>query len=528
MVTVRSAITAVGADEAQEGTGLAGITDCEFEVSKGGSNRTVGFGQAGCLRRRGPLRSSLIVPALVHQREGDMARVSRFVEISSLLDTAIELSVSVDMPDAEAGMRPVQAYFISPDSAIRIWTTDVPSNALFNPTRLWAGASYFHQFYDDKGSSERWTPAYLDFGGYGVVKTMCSALDLPTPGTGGSESDSTASAKGSSGRQELVGVICTDIQLPADSVAAAIDRSPFLEVYDAKFRSDSAGASLTIQRVSKPNPLRPAGVDLIDELRAELLRLRGVGRLAPNRMTPLRIASSSDAAPVAYMLPMSSGPEHVRRGLIAVPQIPGIPVGIKIAWGLAVGLLLLFVAFFVTALGRASRVRDFGLRMALLRNLPVGFLETDWSENIVLANDRAEEILGVELPKTKDANRGPIFSDLIRDQVVHARPSDGLPGRADTFLSGVQMRRTHDEISSYFAELVDFGAGPGNGEASSESDVSQPRRWVKVTASPILTEIDGTTRRSDKGLPTTFGIIEEVKSGKVLDKLNESIREPDR
>src|SRR5262249_18819093 len=156
----------------------------------------------------------------------------------------------------------------------------------------------------------------------------------------------------------------------------------------------------------------------------------------------------------------------------------------------------------------SRRSREHTRQLATYRSLPVGIIEVARDDSVLLANDRAEEILGVELPKIKREKQNLNFGrDLIDDIIIPAAArsstddlgehtsSDELGER--TPYSEISNIRARDQSSRYFAKVR----------------IPRGHRWIQVTATPVLDPSTGARHASnDSRSPETFGVIVPVST----------------
>lgn len=418
--------------------------------------------------------------------------------------------------------RVVQIYFISPDSLLRIWTsrqTDVCGE--FPKARFWASKNYFSQFWDGDPTENHSTLAYIDYGGNGLVRTSCHAIELPSniPGHNRALADYP--------RGHFMGILCMDFKL-SDKQVALMKRQLFFETADVnfpvrgthdlqdivvklvppEFKTEAQEPVRTPQPPStaktttQPVGAAAAGADPTSS--AAAARPTSVAKdEAVLHAAIVMQASTLDPAKVqerlyedlknvdthkllreitrvtymgkpAFLLPLgeSNGSFH---GLFFFPRSPVLPF-----WVTFIGFLGVLcggassAAFFYNWRSQ-TKITELRKRISLFRNLQVGVVQVDPSDYIVECNDRAEELVGRKLPKPGVGLEAPLnFQQLFpfRVRLQHGRYE---PITSDE-INGL---RKSGKASSYWACLsMDYGPdGPGNG--------GRPK-WLFVRATPIM------------------------------------------
>jgi len=443
-----------------------------------------------------------------------------------------------------AGASVVQTYFISPDSLLRMWTSrrsDVCSE--FPKARLWASKNYYTQFWEGDPKEQYSTLAYIDYGGNGLVRTSCHAVELP-----GNFPEHSA-ALTDFPRGHFLGILCMDFKL-SDPQIDLMKSQLFFEVADVKFQirgthelGDIAVKLVSPQpglppaappRNSEPQPsaastLPPAGApgaqngwppdasakpaayakadavlraaigmqastlnegaveeSLNEELNGKDLRklLREVTRITYKGNRDLnRPLDQRDA----FLLPLgeSNGSFH---GLFFYPRSPVLPL-----WATLVGFAgILFggagMASFFYNWRSQNKITELRKRIALFRNLQVGVVQVDPNDYIVECNDRAEELVGRRLPKPGVDLDTPLnFQQLFPFRVRLEN------GHYETISPGdINRLRKSGKASSYWACL-----SVGSAQDGSCGD-SRPK-WLFVRATPIM-EPEAVRRHSENGM----------------------------
>lgn len=475
-------------------------------------------------------KTYLVIPAQVRGSDGKFPdSVVEAKEISGALDSALaRLEADFRKREQWPIEHFVQAYFISPDSLLRIWTsrgTNVCSE--FNKPRLWAAKSYFAYFLDHPTEDTNSTLAYIDYGGNGLVRTHCHAL------------------YGKSGVYDspvLKGALCMDLKLP-DGQLAYMRRNLFFETalvtFNLPYDGDPEHTSVEIEYpdVSYPNPnIQPnaskrvngakvagnlmeapepaQGEPFISRSNDEIaigmqesplskediqnaLRDR-LGGVAPNSLrrdiTHIPIRGKE-----AFLLPLgfADGSFH---GLVFYPRNPELNFWDNFAGVLGfifAGAALLSAGYSWRIRPKAAELRD---RLALFRNLQVGIVRVDQDDWILESNDRAEELFQRKLPKPEVEGLRINFHHLIelrvREVVGWPKVDQPNANRYEVITAkSVSKMRARGQWSAYYA-LLPEGKDP---------------RWLRVSATPTMAHMGG-QKTSGIQLLGVFATISEVAS----------------
>lgn len=282
------------------------------------------------------------------------------------------------------------------------------------------------------------------------------------------------------------------MKLAEAPVLARIADSPFFEVLRVSLPEVPQQAEdIRIEPV-KPmtrNGGIESGIDQGD-LKQKLFGLVRDNKLSSGRFLPLDMGGSEKP----YFVPMAHTPKHPVRGFIVVPTTPKAPLSAAILWA-AVGTSITGAILVAASITRMRRSREYAGRLAILNNLPMGVIEANSEEEIVLANDRAEEIVCRPLPKAHSPGRRVNFKSELIEEVVVQIGKDGENGDVKRYEEAVQDLRRSDESSSYYACLRNTDGA----------------RWIRVSAVPILSNgLDLGGRAGNGRLPMTFGVIDRL------------------
>jgi hypothetical protein len=152
--------------------------------------------------------SIVVAPSTFRNSEEEARGLSRRTDAERALLAASAIhDRDVQGAAKEALPQLLQLYFVSPEDIMSEWDSSeagVADNARY-PMHAWGGASYVSYFVDG-GIAEDWrvTLAYLDFGGHGIVRTICRAIRTPPTNLKSAE---------------FVGVVCADVSVAMDVCA---------------------------------------------------------------------------------------------------------------------------------------------------------------------------------------------------------------------------------------------------------------------------------------------------------------------
>jgi PAS domain-containing protein len=475
------------------------------------STHDADFGSAGALNdddRTDPTR--IIVSSVQNTDETHTdfvatPRVQRAAAVGELLRLAVQIAMPekaapIGAAESETTAAFVQAYFVSVDNVLAIWQrqTYPGRQTLFPASRFWAAQNYFEQLVKT-AQPEFETRAYIDFGGYGVVKTKCIHV-----------------MDGTAGKERLLGAVCGDVTVPIAQIRSSIAGSHLIDALDIgiEMRSSSTmdSSQVTIAPVTEDMRRRQGRHDgaeamsaLSDALRDQLVAAcadyrkgdasgaNGIQLLAQT-ITPLRIRHNETWLLVP--LGLTSG-THMK-GFVVHENLVG-PSSRYLLIATVLGVLALCAVVFGADQSRRHAESD--IVGNLLANLDVGIAITDEFDRIEAANGRAEQILGQELPKFEGAlgfRRGRIasrrlpataktFSELI-ENTIRRIDRDGNVLAPQKYKDVIPRQRRQGESSTYYARLA-LGSNKG--------------KLIRVSAAPILAR--DLSRNAE---PRTFGIIE--------------------
>jgi PAS domain-containing protein len=494
----------------------------------------------------------LMIPAQMRSSQGPpfAPRVAAAAQISGSLFQPLPKFVA----DEKLSGYMVQAYFISPDSLLRIWSyrhTDVCKE--FSKTRLWAAKSYFAQFWEGPQEESYSTLAYIDYGGNGLVRTTCHSVELPRvlPGRTGGQTDFP--------RGHFLGILCMDFKL-SDEQVRLMQRQLFFETANVSFpiheisdldqiavqvilpdenpsggsvaktggiepaktaqtlnqisynqvssrqasssqaNSSQAGSTGTSAgdkgASSKEDRILRAAIDLqsctLTEAEVQQTLYADLRNFDVHSLLR-EITRISFRGKPAFLLPLGLS-DGKFQGLFFYPRSPRLPW-----WDNCFAVLgLLLAGSALASAGNSWRtqpkIAELRQRISLFRNLQVGIVRVDPDDWIIESNDRAEELFNRKLPKPGFEVRTPVnFLDLIERRVRERESKDGQDGIQYEEIPPDEIRRMRrsGQASSYYGRL---GAGSsGNG--------AKPQ-WLFVQATPIMLPHAGRRRKGDAAAET--------------------------
>jgi hypothetical protein len=401
----------------------------------------------------------------------------------------------------------VQAYFISPHSVLRIWTSGGLNQVETLPrTRLWTQAPYFSQLLnslDDHSSSQ----VYLDTGGNGLVQTHCYPLDTINSAGVYEKETNRLEAQGKDAEpfpHAFDGAVCFDLALRStkETLHELLNRvckltyikaSIWRVIFDQYGRASDVGEP---DLCSSKGSLSWKKIDLKDKINS-YQTLNDVKR---------EVTEHSIGGEMVFLVPLRR--QSVSEGifLAVTPYPPSLPR--LFLWSTSAALLsfvALLVVFFMLAGSR--RNIELGQYLGRLRGLPVAVIEVNQDNEIVSGNDRAEELIGRELGKfgvssrnAKRASIKDIFSEFVEafetkkiDGRDHKKVSIDItrPRVSAEPISQEQLQplRRLGTRSVYFARLT------------------HNRVWLKVIATP---ELGLAEEAISPPWPLTFGVLLET------------------
>jgi PAS domain-containing protein len=445
-------------------------------------------------------------------------RIVKAAELSSYLQPALD-----KLDNKFHGQKPysyfVQAYFISPDSLLRIRSYRNASVCReFNKARLWAAKSYFSHFWDFPLDDQYSTLAYIDYGGNGVVRTTCRVLEAPN-------GDPQFS------RGSFLGILCMDFKVPSSQIdlmrrhlffetalvsfpvpisndidqiavnlgasskeleaqASEVDNRTEPSRAAAVPGDDKPTKGTTVSEVGEPSKREIAQEKAID-MQESMLSVGAVRESLHAELKSLdedklvrEITHFAFQGRETFLLPLGlSGGTF--QGLIFYPRSPKLrPIDdfFAVLGFLMAGAALASAGYNWRLLPKATDLRE---RLSLFRNLQVGILRVDRKDYILECNDRAEELFDRKLPKPGVSVLPINFQDLIQLR-LRENKKDPQNGQRYKPISSeeVHQMRSSGQSSEYYACLTNRAK----------------RKWVRVLATPIMVA-QPVRRRTNKTEP---------------------------
>ena len=413
-------------------------------------------------RRDVPFATTLQIPSsvpIVSQRhEGAGRTIPQYMPdvvlaaaASKFLEDGIDASerlFGVATNQNSGSARVVQSYFISARGVLRIWPSRDPVRDL-PIQRYWPAANYFQTFFSshDSDPNDYHTPAYIDVGGNGIVRTLCRVV--PTL----QDDDTTG----------IFGIIAVDYQLPVEPFLQALALQNTLctlvqlRIPHGANLEDVGGAVPTRLLAAR----RPYGrrVDTLNVWKpiedAELLgriRTYGQSRSRADERRALGVLGTHGEER-QFILPLADDIRGESVFLILTPNAPRPPWAIGISGILAAGATLwagILIYHRAQDVGRKTGEASMNI---FLRNLPIGVIRTS-AEGVVVANQAAEWLLGTTLhqmgeypDKTYEERR---IEHLLMDRIVPIMEG-GARGPVTQRKEWVAEQRGLARASSYYA-----------------------------------------------------------------------------
>ncbi|RKH47135.1 hypothetical protein [Corallococcus sicarius] len=446
-------------------------------------------------------------------------RLQRAYWLSRLMDDALLPFIPETCPAASTEAYAfVQAYFVSPDNLIRIWQCQKDSKVspeLFERTRQWSAASYFQALLKSE-ASEFNSAAYFDYGGLGLIRTRCQSITQPFSPEG-------------HGQDHLLGIICADYTVPLTSFSEDLARSRLLEVQqvsatlsqEGRFTSGSVSHRPLQGPQAGPSPevSSHATAALVSALNAKLVEKEGSGARGRDLLIKALGQQVSrldlDQETSAFFIPLKVEAQQIQ-GLLTTPRIQYPDA--QIPFLITLFCLVSSMALVVTGQARARLEGEAATITQLLRNLEVGIIIVNEHERVEAANDRAEDVLGLLLPKLGKLRLGRglqtralmdeagvqvDYLEIIDTHIVrvdeHGRPWN----KAEPYQDVIPAQRRDHDSSTYYARLR-MGL--------------YANQWVCISASPITLKRQCLPQQAATQ-PRTFGIVSQVLEQSLRDTL---------
>jgi hypothetical protein len=474
------------------------LAECRTGSSLSAQAHTRSYGRAVCEYPSDTTSTLFVAPSRISRCSASSTaptdtclteRTLEFAKESRILDAlAPALAAAPHRNDANTAPRDAtesQAYFISVDGAIRIWSDRADETFAVRATmRLWNEAYYVEQaLFGTDHDGYLITPAYLDATGNGFVQTEC--FDVRDESS------------------RLLGVACIDTSVPSNALELSSTQKPLPLFIGSELQVSARGSQLQIGSGEVDRRLLDrAGIETEEEWRAtasSLLRAKLTSAeshsLPFDRVQVLRFPNGAEI--FAVPLALISRPEEAFtwRVLFFVFN----PTTARY-WPMAVAFIVLvigMVAGLVVALWRYARERT-QREDAILRNLRVGVIQSDANYYILRGNDRAEEILRCKIATfgadSHYAVDPPNLLSIIEHTVLV--PPNDYPDSTWSLaqLSDIAKLRLRGLSSRYYARLV-------------RPDSLQRRagEWIEIQGTPFFDPTPAGQRQVE-----TFGVINSL------------------
>lgn len=410
--------------------------------------------------------------------------VSEGILLSNLLDQVAEFFSEVGDQNAEASF--IQAYFISAHDVFRIWRTGSRNSGAcddFPAAYRWASASYFEHFVDQRADDSYITRPYIDLADQGFVQTRCTPIEAAPSGR--TEGDG-------SRPRSLAGVFCTDHaifkQSPASGVDPSICENPLLDVRVISLPTRGLRVRLgdvDVFQCKASSPERTSARERREVVDAVNAFLKG-RRLDALKRSVNRVSfgETNDA----YVFPLETRKDRWW-ALLVRPRVPSRPTEAAQFAGLSIAAGVAAIGALISAMLFSRRAQAANEKVALLRNVATGVIVVDSKDVVTEANDRAEELLDLPIPKVgvgakDDEGEKRRFAELIEDSVIEVVEGGRLKEEMTPY-SKIPEKRRQGKPSTYYARL--------EGKAI----------WLRASGTPMIEE-------DSRESPRTFGVIDFV------------------
>jgi len=428
------------------------------------------FGPMGCDRLE---RSTTLVVAsrtntcpeepssfCVHQRAAEGLAASLLADdvLQPLAQSQLSSAIS-DFDD----IRFVQAYFISPDDVLRIWDSHGKSTNpqdTYPPSHRWASAPYFERFMHEPVAQRILTSPYIDFGGHGLVRTLCHSLTT--------RSEPAA---------RFIGIFCQDFTIPLKELARSIGPD-LLDVRYVDVRIPN-GSSIGPDNISIAHTLAELrngtqGSTSERQLLSQQLfqaALEGAPGSTPVEARSLLRNVSPLASDNSFLVPLGrlrDGDDDFR-ALVVGPQgklarlfsLPGFAL---------IGCLLPLFLCVYYGTRRGLQLAEMDVQTTMVNSLHVGVLFLSDGTTVEAGNARAEDIVGLNVPRLGVTETIRVarwrLEDFLESTIIKVDPSGTCRMEA---VASLRHYRLLGVSQDYYAKLR---LGQRRGE------------WIRVTDCP--------------------------------------------
>jgi len=323
-------------------------------------------------------------------------------------------------------------YFVSVAGAIRLIPKWVRNNLPAH--RTFAGSAYMYETLLKKpsgsslacsGHDGTLTRVYFDLVGMGMVRTLCHQIIS---------------------KDQVVGILCFDFSPTEQAIYQMFDKRPHL--FDLQLvRFYDQGSPESCEEIEGCPKSLAALSDKVDDLEKEWIN--DSHQAADGTSTMRSLEHNQYFGAIVQRMAKT----QVRSGgdVVVFGRVQRSP-----ARDLSSAVMTLMFAIIASGLILSGvRKKAKRLDVALIRSLQVGVVELDIRDTIVGANDRAQEIFGVELPAFDLPKRHSArpFGSLIHKTIVRLDDAGLLPPGPVTFsrYESLMLERAVGHSSSYYA-----------------------------------------------------------------------------
>jgi hypothetical protein len=337
-------------------------------------------------------------------------------------------------------------YFIHPSGGIRI--IPAPEFKGLPPYRTFAGSSYWYNTLKKEhagndslacpGHPEHGTltKPYFDIFGSGVVRTLCRKIDLSM----------------------IAGILCFDFSPPETTIHKMLEKAA--DLFDLRLVSINKDDGSWEECKNCPESL--VSFSKFSKSDVDHLVVKWNGEREARQKAPAADGTSAmtlleDGCFGAIVQSLKDKSQKgTSQNQLERRDVVFVRVQRSHTHDYVSAVLMAVFAMIASGLIIAGvRKKAKRLDLALIRSLQVGVGELDIRDNIVGANDRAQEIFGVELPAfdLPERSKERPFGSLIHPIIVRLDDAGRLPPGPVTFseYESLMLERAIGHSSSYYA-----------------------------------------------------------------------------
>lgn len=354
----------------------------------------------------------------------------------------------------------VQAYFIGPNGDVALWGRNpkAPQTIWREPLMPYHSGSYIMHFLQRprfvNEDAVVITPAYFDFLGVGLVRTLCTPFhgswdatdkDWPLHGTPATPlpTDEVLQAG-----PKLEGLLCLDVQVPVidkrapyahiingesvpDPIVGIPGDGPLRRpidlntpLFDVSYYCQRGESTLEYDKGDRTCGARDALAKVSESELQLISKAVGAGFERGGLLDATVDLPEEKRGAAASLLGIVPGTAD-RVVVLLRPRVPGPRSAPLVAAAFAFALATL-TAMRATGLGQMVRSRL--TLLELLRSVPAGVAMLNSKGEILFGNDRAEELLGVPLPTYWDEDEDVVLAPQVFARFVDKRHTVQLFG----------------------------------------------------------------------------------------------------